>query len=253
MDENSPIGIFDSGMGGLSVLQTARALLPNERFIYYGDTANAPYGTKSPEQVLSYAEEVVRILLAQDVKAICIACNTATGVAVKELRARLSLPIIALEPALKPASLIRRNGKILALATSVTLSQPKFTQLFKQYGEGVIPLPCPGLMDFVERLELDSDALHLYLSNLFAPYKDDVVDAVVLGCTHYIFLKKQVTACFPATTKVIDGNEGAVRQLQRKLAEYSLLRTAGEGSVVLQTSSRDPQTLRKMHELLGAV
>lgn len=248
---DAPIGIFDSGMGGLSVLRTARALLPHEQFLYYGDTAYAPYGTKTPQFVLERARQVTALLRGESVKAIVIACNTATGVAAQTLRAENALPIIAMEPALKPASLMRHGGNVLVLATPVTLSQEKFAHLMERYGEGAIPLPCPGLMDFVERLELSGERLNAYFSELFAPYRDRQIDAVVLGCTHYSFLKRAIGAHFPPDTHILDGNEGTVRQLARRLDELGQLRTQGEGGVQLRTSSTDASVIDKMKQLLA--
>ena len=146
-----PIGVFDSGVGGISTLGSLRKELPGERFLYFGDTANAPYGTKPREQVLLLAEHVFNHLLESGAKAVVIACNTATAVAAAELRARYTLPIIGMEPALKPAAEARKNGQILVLATPVTLRLEKFARLMALYGEGAVPVPCPGLMDLVER------------------------------------------------------------------------------------------------------
>lgn len=148
-DRFAPVGVFDSGVGGLSTLGALIRELPAEDFIFYGDTANAPYGVKTPEQVLACVSTVTDRLLAQGVKALVIACNTATSVAAADLRSRLVLPIIGIEPALKPAHEIRRGGQILVLATPVTLALPKFRNLMSLYGEGAVRVPCPGLMDLV--------------------------------------------------------------------------------------------------------
>lgn len=249
--KNAPIGIFDSGMGGLSVLRTARKLLPCEDFLYYGDTAYAPYGTKTPQFVLERSRRVASCLIHEGVKAIVIACNTATGVAAQTLREELTLPIIAMEPALKPASLLRHGGHVLVMATPVTLSQAKFALLMERYGEGAIPLPCPGLMDFVERLEMDGERLHAYFDELFAPYREMQIDAVVLGCTHYSFLREAIGTHFLPGTPILDGNEGTVRQLARRLDAIDALRAEGEGQVRLCTSSDDAAVIDKMKQLLA--
>ena len=148
-DRNSPIGVFDSGVGGIGTLAALRRELPDERFLFYGDTADAPYGTKSRDEVMACVGRIMDHLLAQDVKAVVITCNTATAVAAAELRARYELPIIGIEPALKPAHEQRRDGSILVLATPMTLKLEKFRALYERYGEGAIPLPCPGLMELV--------------------------------------------------------------------------------------------------------
>lgn len=148
-DKYSPVGVFDSGVGGISVLAAMAKLMPGEHFIYCGDTANMPYGTKPQAEVMTCVRGVIGRLLDRDVKAIVIACNTATSVAAATLRQELTLPIIGMEPALKPAALLRNNGRILVLATPNTLRLPKFQTLMSRWGEGAIPVPCPGLMDLV--------------------------------------------------------------------------------------------------------
>ena len=249
-DKDAPVGIFDSGVGGISVLREAVRLLPRERFLYYGDTAYAPYGTKTPQQVLQRVEAVVDLLLARGIKALVIACNTATSVAAKALRERLDIPVIGMEPALKPASLLRHGGCVLVMATPVTLSQEKFLGLMARYGEGAVALPCPGLMEFVERGELDGPALDAYLRRLLESFETRQVDCVVLGCTHYAFLREQIARHFPAGTVLVDGNEGTVRQLRRRLTETGLLRESGQGSVTLETSCDRPQAVEQMRRLL---
>ena len=248
----SPIGMFDSGVGGISVLRKAVELLPCERFIFYGDTKNAPYGTKTKEAVLELSRRVVKELLARGVKAIVIACNTATSAAAADLRAEYpSLPIIAMEPALKPASLLHRDGVVLSLATPGTIAGEKYARLYSRYGDGVISLPCPGLMEFVERGQLSGDEVTVYFKNLFSPYQNKKVEAIVLGCTHYSFLKKSIAAFFPGIP-LLDGNEGTVRQLHRRLEEMGLLAPQNsEGSVALLSSGGE-EPIARMKELLNA-
>ena len=223
MNRQAPIGMFDSGVGGISVLREAVRLLPHERFLFYGDTAHAPYGTKDKAEVLRLSRQVVETLLARGAKAIVIACNTATSAAAAALRAQYpDLPIIGMEPALKPAQKLHRDGIVLSLATPGTIAGEKYAHLYSLYGEGVVSLPCPGLMEFVERGELDGECLNAYLDRLFAPYRGGKVEAIVLGCTHYVFLKSAVARFFPQVP-LIDGNEGTVRQLKRRLEERGLL------------------------------
>ena len=240
MSSTRPIGMFDSGVGGISVLREAVRLMPGERFLFYGDTKNAPYGTKTREEVLSLSRNVVKTLLDRGCKAILIACNTATSAAAATLRAEYAdLPIVAMEPALKPASLLHRDGVVLSLATPGTLSGEKYAHLYSLYGQGVVSLPCPGLMEFAERGELSGENLHAYLENLFLPYSRQHVEAVVLGCTHYVFLKQAIGAFFPGVP-LIDGNEGTVRQLIRRLAEKELLAPSDAlGGVELLSSGGD--------------
>jgi len=248
---SQPIGIFDSGVGGVSVLAQARSLLPAEDFLYYGDNAYAPYGVRSPQQVMERVRWVAGHLLDRGAKALVIACNTATSVAAAELRADLDLPVIGMEPALKPASLCRHGGHILVLATPMTLDLPKFAVLMERYGQGAIPLPCAGLMEFVERDELNSGALCDHLARIFGGWAQKPADAVVLGCTHYIYLRQAIAAFFPKVP-LLDGNLGTVRQLERLLAERSLLRTGGgQGTVTLETSGDAKSVIPLMQRLLA--
>lgn len=245
----SPVGVFDSGVGGISVLAELRRILPREDFVFFGDTAHAPYGTKPPEEVLGYVKGVMEHLLAQGVKAVVIACNTATSVAAAELRAQYDLPIIGIEPALKPAHELRHGGKILVLATPVTLKLAKFARLMERYGEGACPLPCPGLMDLVEQ-ENFTQAKE-YLQELLKPFRMDEVDAVVLGCTHYSFLRPVLAQILPESIPVLDGNQGTARQLARVLEEHELNNLTGEGSIKLETSGDAAVAIPVMERLLA--
>ena len=248
MADRRPVGVFDSGVCGIGTLAALMRELPQERFLFYGDTANAPYGTKSREEVMGCINRIMEHLLAQDVKAVVIACNTATAVAAAELRAKYTLPIIGIEPALKPAHEMRRDGSILVLATPMTLKLEKFRALYERYGEGAIPLPCPGLMELVER-EADDEARR-YLLELFSPYDLTKVDAVVLGCTHYVFLRQVLKEILPDTVSVLDGNAGTARQLRRVLTANDLL-ADGQGRITLETSGDPAKVLPVMQRLLG--
>lgn len=252
MSSNAPVGMFDSGVGGISVLREAVRLLPHERFIFFGDTKNAPYGTKSRETVLALSRDIVNDLLARGCKAIVIACNTATSAAAATLRAEYpDVPIIGMEPALKPASLLHRDGVVLSLATPGTIAGEKYAHLYALYGEGVASLPCEGLMEFVERGELDSPALHDYLTALLRPYADQKVEAVVLGCTHYVFIKKAVEKHFPHVP-LIDGNVGTVRQLWRRLSDLDLLAPEQNAGSAELFSSGGEEAVHRMRRLLTA-
>ena len=244
--KRDPIGVLDSGIGGISTLQEMIRELPDERFIYFGDTANAPYGTKSTDEVIACVHGVVEELLKKHIKALVIACNTATGAAAATLRRELSIPVIGMEPALKPASQMRKNGSVLVLATPLTLHQEKFENLMKQYGQGAVKVPCPGLMELVEKDD-GAGALH-YLQELFARYPAEQVDAVVLGCTHYVFLKDMIRDLLPERIAITDGNAGTARQLRRVLAKADLLNDEGPGCVELETSgsAKDIELMRKL-------
>ena len=249
--DQRPVGLLDSGLGGISVLGEALRQLPNEDYVYYGDTANAPYGDKTPEEVLGLVHQAVERLIELRCKAIVIACNTATSVSVGKLRQELALPIIGMEPALKPASLLPGEGKILVMATRVTLALPKFQALMAQYGRDAVPVPCPGLMECVERGELEGPQVTALLRQLLGPWLSQPVKAVVLGCTHYPFLRKAIAALFPKETPLIDGNAGSVRQLRRRLEEEWLLSNRQEpGRVTFLSSSEEPSVLQRMQTML---
>lgn len=250
MDQR-PVGLLDSGLGGISVLGEALRQLPNEDYVYYGDTANAPYGDKTPEEVLGLVHQAVERLIELRCKAIVIACNTATSVSAGKLRQELDLPIIGMEPALKPASQLPGDGKILVMATRVTLALPKFQALMAQYGRDAVPVPCPGLMECVERGELEGPQVTALLRQLLGPWLSQPVKAVVLGCTHYPFLRKAIAALFPEGTPLIDGNAGSVRQLRRRLEEQNLLSDRQEpGRVTFLSSSEEPSVLQRMQTML---
>ena len=247
----NPVGVFDSGIGGISTLRDIIRELPREHFIYYGDIANAPYGTKSTEEVISCVRKVVDHLLERQIKALVIACNTATGAAAAVLRKELSIPVIGMEPALKPASEKREDGIILVMATPLTLRMEKFNLLMSKYGEGAVRVPCPGLMELVEAD--DSPGELNYLKTLFARYDLDKVDAVVLGCTHYVFLKDMIRDLLPDHIVITDGNAGTARQLRRVLAQNALLNETGEGKLELETSGteKDLALMQKLMSHLG--
>ncbi len=247
-----PVGMLDSGLGGISVLAQALKDLPREDYVYFGDTAHIPYGDKEPAEVLRLIRNGVDRLMEHDCKAIVIACNTATSVAAQHLRQELSVPVIGIEPALKPASQLPGDGQILVLATQVTLKLPKFQSLMERYGDHAVPVPCSGLMECVEDGHLEGERVQQLLSGLLKPYLAKPIKAVVLGCTHYPFLRGAIAELLPAGTPLIDGNAGTVRQLGRRLAEEDLLSTPEHtgGQVTFLSSAQDPETLLRMQRML---
>ena len=247
--DTRPVGVFDSGAGGISVLREIRRQMPHENLVFFGDDANAPYGTRPQEQIRTLSDNAVRVLLSHRCKAVVIACNTATAAAAEKLRGQYAFPIIGMEPAIKPASAMRKDGIVLSMATPGTLSSDKYRKLYERYGEGVISLPCPGLVEFVEREDLDSPALHACLKGLFRPFEGRKVDVVVLGCTHYVFLRKAVRACFDSGTALIDGNAGTVRQLKRRLTEEGLCAPEDRKGETLILSSGGEEFVRRLTRL----
>ncbi len=252
MDRNLPIVVFDSGVGGVSVLRALVRELPTERFVYFGDSANAPYGPRTTEEIRALTlDALTRLKKEYDFKAAVIACNTATSAAIGELRtAWPELPIIGIEPALKPAADRHPGGTVVVMATETTLREEKFAALTRRM-EGrcrVVGLPCPELVEFVERGETDSPALQAYLNEILEPWRE--ADAVVLGCTHFPFALAALRRVLSPDTELLDGSLGTARNTRSQLAERSLLRETGEGSVSFLNSSPDPGMIELCQRLL---
>ena len=254
MDRNSPVGFFDSGLGGISVLQQTRKLLPAENYLYFGDSLHAPDGVRSAEEVTALSVQAAELLLSEGAKAIVIACNTATSAAAAELRRRYpEVPIIGTEPALKPAVERHPGGRILVMATAMTLKEQKFRDLWLQYAEQaeIVPVACTGLMEFVERGQLDGEEVERYLLEKLEPFAKVPVDAVVLGCTHYPFLRPVLRRLLGKTPEILDGADGVARQLRRQLEVRELLRQSDcPGKVEFRNSSPEQELLDRSEMLL---
>ncbi|MDF1553992.1 MAG: glutamate racemase [Deferrisomatales bacterium] len=217
----SAIGVFDSGVGGVSVLKALQRALPNESFIYVADSANAPYGDKSTAFIEGRTSATASFLVASHAKAIVVACNTATVVAVQALRAHYSIPVIAMEPAIKPAVQLTRSGVVGVLATERTLESPALAALCRRFGETVevIPQPCPGLVEAVERGEMDAEATAQLLRRYVEPLLAKGADTLVLGCTHYVNLSDQIQRIAGPGITIVESSAAVARQLERRLAE----------------------------------
>ena len=234
------VGVFDSGVGGISVLRALVEELPHERFVYFGDSANAPYGEKTPEEVRSLSRRIVDDMLRAGCKAIVIACNTATSAAAQTLREEYpDVPIIGVEPALKPAVLATRDGTVLVMATPMTVRLEKFQKLMEEWGSAaqVIAVPCEGLAARIERGKLESVDLVEMIDTLVGRYAH-AVDAVVLGCTHYPFVVDQIRHVL-GDVPFFDGGVGTARQLRRRLTECDLLSAEADDGLVTFLSSKD--------------
>ena len=251
--DNRPIGVLDSGLGGISVLRELVKLMPGENFIYYGDSANAPYGTRIPEEVIDLTKKDVEFLLERGAKAIVVACNTATSVAIKELRAAYEevLPVIGIEPALKPAVKAKEHSKVVVMATPMTLSQTKFNSMMHIYEDdaNIIKMPCPGLVEYIESGVLDGPVLDAYLEKQFAPYDKAEIDAVVLGCTHYPLIREVIQKHLPGVF-VYDGGFGTAKQTKRRLAERGLLSDRESGGKVEIFNSRNTEEILELSRRL---
>ena len=254
MDRESPIAVIDSGVGGISVLAELVRLMPHENFLYYGDSANAPYGTKNKSVVLDITRRNVEALMEAGAKAVVIACNTATSAAAGQLRVENpDFTIVGIEPAIKPASILFSNPRVLVMATPLTLYEEKFQNLCRRYAEyeEIIPLPCPGLVELIEAGKLDCEETDTYLRELFAPHMSEKIDAVVLGCTHYPHIKTAIARCLPLRTTILDGGEGTARETFRRVKEQGLLNPSErEGEIQMINSSDEERLIELSWELL---
>lgn len=235
------IAVFDSGVGGISVLRHLRKFLPQEQFLYYGDTANAPYGSRPTGQVRELTLAAVRKLTEHcPLKALVVACNTATAAAVKELRQQYpELIVIGIEPALKLAADHFPHGHIGVMATEVTLREEKFDTLLHRFDGNctIEKIPAPGLVELVEAGKADSKEAEALLQKLLGSYAGKL-DALVLGCTHYPFAAKAIRSVLGADIPLLDGGEGTARETRRRLEQAGLLRQ-GTGCVVLKSSAQE--------------
>ena len=245
------IAVFDSGVGGLSVLRHLRRVMPGERYLYFGDSANAPYGTKTKEDVKKLTFDAAQRLISRGIKALVVACNTATSAAIHDLRiAYPDLVVIGIEPALKLAAERFPGGKLCVMATPMTLREEKFAALMRRYEEvcHVQKLPAPGLVELVEGGKADSPETDSLLKTLFATL-ESTPDAVVLGCTHYPFAAKAISRVLGEGVALLDGGEGTARETRRRLAEAGLLEE-GEGALVIENSREDPALIDLSWNLL---
>jgi len=248
-----PIGVFDSGMGGISVLAELMEWMPNERFVYFGDTKNAPYGVLSKKEVRDLAFEACEYLLEKKVKAIVVACNTATSAAISELRKKFPIPIVGMEPALKVAVDSDPDGAVLVMATQMTLKEKKFHDLMECFSEEhrIEKLPAPGLVDLVERGVLDGSEAEEELRACLGNLTEKGISTIVLGCTHFVFLDEAIKKAY-SNVSVVDGNKGTARHLMNLLMGRGLLNreTLDETDVDLCSSSEDPETIELFKRLL---
>ena len=215
------IGVFDSGVGGLSVLRAIRAALPHEDLVYVADSGHAPYGDQSEAHITQRTLTVGTWLAEQGVKAITIACNTATVVAAKTLREQTHLPVVAIEPAIKPAVALTRSGVVGVLATRQTVQSASVARLVELYGadKQVLLQACPGLVEHVERADLHSPETEALLRQFIAPLLEQGADTLVLGCTHYPFLRDAMQRVAGAHVTLLDPAEAVARELVRRLGD----------------------------------
>ena len=256
--DGRPVGIFDSGFGGASTLRSILRELPNERFIYYGDNANAPYGDKEESEILVLSESAADLLLHKGVKALVIACNTATSASINALRRKLDVPVVSVEPAIKPACEREGEGKVLMLATVATTKLARYKALQSRMPEPdrVINVGCSGLVEMIEAGVTGEEDFDLILHEKLAPYEGMAVDGIVLGCTHYPFIypaiRRYAERHFTGERIIYDGNAGTARQLKRVLKANGLEAppTAVSGERISFFTSGDKETLEPIFRKL---
>lgn len=255
-DNKRPIAVLDSGVGGISVLRELRRLMPSEHYVYFGDSANAPYGEKSAEAVRALTLSHARRLFDEGAKALVVACNTATGAAIAALREEFpDRPVIGIEPALKPAALQKERPTVLVMATPLTLRQEKFEHLLSQFNSRarILTLPCHGLVELIERGVTRGDELDALLDDLFLPLSGEAIDSVVLGCTHYPLVRPAIQALVGEHVTLFDGGAGTARETKRRLEAAGLCNPdTADGEVIWRTSSDDPHFPTLCQTLLDA-
>ncbi len=247
------IAVFDSGVGGISVLRHLRKQMPGERFLYYGDSANAPYGTRSADEVRALTLDAVDRLMDRGLKALVVACNTATAAAIGTLRQRYpQMIVVGIEPALKVAAEHYPGGRVGVMATPVTLRQEKFNRLLQRFGGEcqVSEIPAPGLVELIESGQGESEQTEQFLQNLLQPWMGRL-DALVLGCTHYPFASASIRKVLGDGVELLDGGIGTARETRRRLENADLLER-GPGEIILENSLNTPQILALSRSLLGA-
>lgn len=244
------IAVFDSGIGGLSVLYEARKALPREEFIFFADEDHVPYGTKTKEEIQALVAEAFDFLVERGVKAIVVACNTATSAAVTEMRRRYDLPIIGMEPAAKKALDMDGTRRVLVVATPVTVKGKKMKVLMEHFDKShlVDLLPLPRLVEYAENREFNSQAVLDYLTRELSGYDFSQYSSLVLGCTHFNYFKDTFREILPAQVSLVDGNGGTVRELRRRLEERNLLEE-GQPSTEFYYSGRRVQDKEELHRL----
>jgi len=253
MEKSDYIAVFDSGVGGISVLRHLRQELPRERFLYYGDSANAPYGSRPTQEVRELTLAAVRKLRAEaPIKALVVACNTATATAITTLRETYpELIVIGIEPALKVAADHFPGGRIGVMATPVTLREEKFDHLLHRFDAGcsIAKIPAPGLVPLIEQGRVDAPETLDLLHTILDPYRGKL-DALVLGCTHFPFVSQAISQVLGKDVALLDGGSGTARETRRRLTEADLLYD-GPGEVLIRNSSENPDMIRLSYERLS--
>lgn len=254
MSRQKPIGIFDSGLGGLSICRAINNILPKENLIYFADLAFSPYGTKSTKSIVERSEYIVNFLIEQDCKLIVVACNTATVNSISILRSKYSVPIIGIEPAIKPAALVSKSGVIGVLATEQTLQSDSFQQLTARYSNAVkiITKACPNFVCLVESLEHESETAIKTAEHYIRPLLSAGCDQIILGCTHFSFLSAAISSAVGNEAEIIDTAVPVATEVKRKLHHFNILSKSDViGDTTFWTSGCSNKTANSMSKLWG--
>lgn len=222
---NQPIGVFDSGVGGLSIAKSVAELLPNESFIYLADSLNAPYGDLTSEQIIKRVNKIAQWFIAKNVKVLMIACNTATVNAIDQLRTHINIPVIGVEPAIKPAVIQSKTKNIALMVTQATATNNRFIRLVNKHKQSanVHIQPCPGLVEIIEKGQIEGVSCHALLQQYLAPLIHSTIDTLVLGCTHYPFLSDKIKVLLGDNIALIETSTPVAKQLQKQLISHRLI------------------------------
>jgi glutamate racemase len=252
-DREAPIGVFDSGVGGLSVLVEIRRELPHEDLLYVADSGHAPYGDKPADEIEERAHAIVGFLVTHGAKAIVVACNTATGVSVDALRARWPMPIVGIEPAIKPAVATTKSGVVGVLATTQTIASPRFARLVETFGTGVdvVAQACPGLVERIEEGDASGPATRDMVADYVRPLIEKGADTIVLGCTHYPFITPLIAQVAGPAIAIINPAAAVARELRRRLERAGSLTAASGPGATRYWSSGPPQHLQSILRRFG--
>jgi glutamate racemase len=248
-----PIGVFDSGVGGLSVLRAIRAQMPEEMVIYFGDQEHIPYGPRPMEQIRNFSEAITKFLLEQDAKLIVVACNTASAAALKYLRGKFpAVPFVGMEPAVKPAAEHTHTGKVGVLATPATFQGALYASVVERFANGVELLQdaCPGLVQEIEHGNLESSETRQILEKALLPMLERNIDTIVLGCTHYPFVIPLVQQIVGENVRVIDPAPSVAKQVRRVLEAQGMKNRSGGRSDVIFYTSGDPEEFKSLLPVL---
>ena len=252
MKNTQPIGIFDSGVGGISVMSHIHSLLPNESLAYVADSLFAPYGLKSKDLILERSKTAIDYLIKkQSVKLIVVACNTATASAIQELRQIYQIPIIGMEPAIKPATKATICKKVGILATNGTLDSAKFSALLETYSGEIdfYTQPCPGLVELIEQGRIDDSSIKNLIQKYLNPLIERKVDTIVLGCTHYVFIRNIIENIMGPEVKIIDTGLAVAKHVKSELEKFSLQNKSKEKYYSISTNSIN----REMEEIIRSI